>query len=164
MKVFIYLMVFCMLLFLLVLSFDEGRQSSQISEFDQSGATVMSEIDGTWTTQTENAAQMQLSDQIQTAQKEQTTAWDLAISNLNMLTSQWGASIIQMFDSLKKYTKESAYTVVSDMAEMVYPTKKSMKTPVTEPIPDRNDIPVKENKDNPIKESVPLPPTMANKE
>lgn len=153
-----------MLLFLLVLSFDEGRQSTQVSEFDQSGATVMSEIDDTWTAQTENAAQMQLSDQIQTAQKEHTTAWDLAISNLNMLTSQWADSVLQMTDSLKKYTKESAYTVVSDMAEMIYPTKKSMKTPTPEQTPNPDNVPVKENENVPLKESVPLPPTMANKE
>ncbi len=131
MKVFVYLLVFCLLFFLLVLSFDEGRNTQDVSEWDQVAAEFETNVSEAGRTMSDTSARMAEQNEITEAQEQGTTALDLLKSssvammdefknNLSGLLSAWGAK-----------TKEAAYVIAYDISELLYPTRRNKNRQTT---------------------------------
>lgn len=125
MKLLIYSLIFCIVVFLFILSFDDKGKHNQPSEFDKMGATMMSDFNGA---EMPDATQMQKNAQIQTAQEQGTTVLDEADSEFVKIMHGLNAALHQCFETVKAYTKESAYTLAGDLAEVVSPTNMQNKS------------------------------------
>ncbi len=123
MKVFVYLMVFCLLFFLLVLSFDESRTAQ--SEWDEASSTFVMDLSGDNQRSIENGTQMRTANQIAVAQQQGTTVWGLMSSSFSSMITTWKNKIADIFSFIALKTKETAFFVASDISELIYPTKQA---------------------------------------
>lgn len=125
MKTLIYLLIFCVVVFLFILSFEDKGTHQRPSEFDKMGATLMLDLNGA---EMPDAMQMQRNAQIQTAQEQGTTVLDEADSEFVKIMHGLNTALHQCFEAVKAYTKESAYTLAGDLAEVVSPANMQNKS------------------------------------
>lgn len=174
MKIIVYLMVFCMLLFLLVLSFEDRRYDMPRSEWDDVGAALEAQMHDSWVVPIQNAMEMRQNNQIVTAQEEGTTALDILVLSIHQALDECCSAITKLTDYVVRHTKETAYQFANDMAELLYPkhsssskkvvSQKEKSLPAINAVSSDSSpaaIPMQKLSPDP---SIPIPPTMAGKE
>ena len=123
MKIFVYTMVLSMLLFLLLLSFDEKRYQNEPIETNLMGAVFEQNISENRSNIIETPSQMNEQVQIQEAQQYNTTVWGLLVSTIQS-GIEWVKKRIQsLYNQIVLYTKQSAYNIGNDIAELIYPPR-----------------------------------------
>ncbi len=171
MKIIVYLVVFCLLFFLLVLSFDEGKNTSSTSEWNQVATEFETEISNNNHTPIDSGTRMNEQNQIVMAQEEGITGLSLATASLKALFDKLGNNVSDIMSAIGAKTKESAYTLASDISELLYPTKKSKKAETSSIMSTKQahamSTPIQQNQE-PIQpatsdKSIPVPNTMADK-
>ncbi len=124
MKGFVYTMVLSMLLFLLLLSFDEKRYQNDPSESDLIATTFEQNLTQNRPDNIETPIQMNEQEQIQEAQQFHTTVWGLFISTIQSGIEWIKQKILKVYNQIIQYAKQSAYQIGCDIAELIYPTRK----------------------------------------
>lgn len=141
MRLFAYFCIFCMLLFLLVISFDDRNRTYLTTETNQMGATLMGDGE---TTYIQSAQQMNQDNIIYQSQEDNTTVWDMATLSLENAIQNIKLSTEEFFDAVWYNTKLSAYKIASDIADSIYPKQKPKSSKIiplktelsqTEPLP-----------------------------
>ncbi len=171
MKIIVYVVVFCLLFFLLVLSFDEGKNTAASSEWNQVAAELENVISDNNHTQSGSSARMNEINQITQAQEQGITGLSLAETSFTFILDNFQQKISDLMTFFLLKTKEAAYTLSYDISELLYPTKKSTKEPSGSIISSKQTHAMqsqpqrKQEQTSPIQKdkTIPVPETMAGK-
>lgn len=121
MRLFAYFCIFCMLLFLLLISFDDRNRTYLSTETNQMGATLMGDGE---TSYIQSAQQMNQDNIVYQSQADNTTVLDMATLSLENAIQNIKLSTEEFFDAVWYNTKLSAYKMASDIADSIYPKQK----------------------------------------
>ncbi|MBE6455562.1 MAG: hypothetical protein E7014_03850 [Alphaproteobacteria bacterium] len=135
MRLFAYVCIFCMLLFLLLISFDDRNRTYLSTETNQMGTTLMGDGE---TTYMQSAQQMNQDNIIYQSQEDNTTVLDMAGLSLENAIHNIKISAEEFFDTVWYNTKLSAYKMASDIADSIYPKQKPKSSKI---IPSEKELP-----------------------
>lgn len=125
MKFIIYIVVFCLLVYLLLLSFDDRNRNFTVSELDKMSETF---VGAGVQTNIESDSQIQQITNIQDAQQEGDTVLDVAIESAKEELRQLDLSTQRLFKDIWSQTKSSAFKMAEDVAFLIYPPR-TIKNP-----------------------------------
>ena len=125
MKFIVYIVVFCLLFYMLLLSFDDRNRQFADDELNDVGATFVGAGEETGMA---TAYQMQQDENIYEAQEYHDTVLDVAIEAAKEELRQLDLSTQRLFKDVWSKTKSSAFKMAEDVAYLIYPPR-AIKNP-----------------------------------
>ncbi len=120
MKFVVYIVVFCLLFYMLLLSFDDRNRQFADNELNDMGKTFV----GTGVkSYAETQNQMQEDANVLQAQEYHDTVLDVAIEAAKEELRQLDLKTIRLFKDIWSQTKSSAFQMAEDVAYLIYPPR-----------------------------------------